>query len=83
MTSSSPVPEIGIARSDSVGSSRDSESLIPELASQAIVLLQRADPHTVVTGLLKEKTYLHTQNGQLWRLVDKQRAAYDLIVDYG
>jgi hypothetical protein len=76
MSSPSPVPEAGTVRSDSAGSTRDSASLLAELASQAIVLLQRADAHTVVTGLLKEKSYLHTQNGQLWRLVDKQRAAY-------
>ena len=76
MSSSSPIPETGTARSDSAASARDSATLLAELASQAIVLLQRADPHTVVTGLLKEKSYLHTQNGQLWRLVDKQRAAY-------
>ena len=76
MSSSSPIPETGTARSDSAASARDSATLLAELASQAIVLLQRADPHTVVTGLLKEKSYLHAQNGQLWRLVDKQRAAY-------
>ena len=91
MTSPSPVPDNATLRSDSVASTRDSASLLAELASQAIVLLNKADPHTVVTGLLKEKSYLHTQNGQLWRLVDKQRAAYHLpptrietanVVDY-
>src|SRR5271170_4745973 len=76
MSSPSPVPDNATLRSDSVASTRDSASLLAELASQAIVLLQRADAHTVVTSLLKEKSYLHTQNGQLWRLVDKQRAAY-------
>src|SRR5436190_24101828 len=76
MSSPTPHPETASLRSDSAASTRDSASLLAELASQAIVLLQRADPHTVVTGLLKEKSYLHTQNGQLWRLVDKQRAAY-------
>src|SRR5437764_15049006 len=79
MSAPSPIPETGTVRSDSAASTRDSASLLAELASQAIVLLQRADPHTVVTGLLKEKSYLHTQNGQLWRLVDKQRAAYPPI----
>lgn len=77
MTSPSPVPDTGTVRSDSAASTRDSATQIAELAAQAIVLLQKADdPHTVVAGLLKEKNYLHTQNGQLWRLVDKQRAAY-------
>jgi hypothetical protein len=76
MTSPSPIPpDTASIRSDSVTSTRDSASLLAEFASQAIVLLQKADPHTVVTGLLKEKAYLHSQNGQLWRLVDKQRAA--------
>ena len=79
MTSPSPVPDNATLRSDSVASTRDSASLLAELASQAIVLLNKADPHAVVTGLLKEKSYLHTQNGQLWRLVDKQRAAYHLL----
>jgi hypothetical protein len=80
MSSPSPIAETGTVRSDSAASTRDSGSLLAELASQAIVLLQKADPHTVVTNLLKEKSYLHTQNGQLWRLVDKQRAAYDLFI---
>jgi hypothetical protein len=80
MTSQVPVLETGTVRSDSAASTRDSASQVAELASQAIELLQKADPHTVVTGLLKEKSYLHTQNGQLWRLVDKQRAAYDRII---
>src|SRR5579859_2764645 len=79
MSSPSPIPDTGTVRSDSAASTRDSASLLAELASQAIVLLQRADAHTVVTGLLKEKSYLHTQNGQLWRLVDKQRAAYSSL----
>ena len=77
MSSPSPVPDAGgPIRSDSVASTRESASVLAELAGQAILLLQKADPHTVVTSLLKEKSYLHTQNGQLWRLVDKQRAAY-------
>ena len=80
MTSPSPVPgetasDSRTVRSDSAASTRDSASILNELASQAIVLLQRADPQTVVTSLLKEKSYLHTQNRQLWRLVDKQRAS--------
>ena len=85
MTSPSPVPGESIGsepravRSDSAASTRDS-SLIAELASQAIILLQKADPQTVVTSLLKEKSYLHTQNRQLWRLVDKQRASYTTFV---
>jgi hypothetical protein len=78
MSSPTLHPETASLRSDSAASTRDSASLLAELASQAILLLQKADPHTVVTGLLKEKSYLHTQNGQLWRLVDKQRAAYGL-----
>jgi len=76
MTSQSPVPDTATVRSDSSASTRDSATQIAELAAQAIGLLQKADPHTVVAGLLKEKNYLHSQNGQLWRLVDKQRAAY-------
>jgi hypothetical protein len=76
MSSPSPLPETSSLRSVSAASTRDSASLLAELAGQAILLLQKADPHTVVTALLKEKSYLHTQNGQLWRLVDKQRAAY-------
>jgi hypothetical protein len=80
MTSPSPIPDNATIRSDSVASTRDSASLLAELASQAIALLNKADPPTVVTGLLKEKSYLHTQNGQLWRLVDKQRAAYHFFL---
>ena len=76
MSTPSPVPETATIRSDSTTSTRDSASLLAELATQAIALLQKSDPHTVVTSLLREKSYLHTQNGQLWRLVDKQRAAY-------
>src|SRR5208282_4722415 len=81
MSSPSPRPDTNTVRSDSAASTRDSASLLAELAGQAILLLQKADPHTVVTALLKEKSYLHTQNGQLWRLVDKQRAAY-VALDY-
>jgi hypothetical protein len=76
MSSPSPVPDTGTVRSDSAASTRDSAKEIAEIGAQAIALLQKADAHTVVAGLLKEKNYLHAQNGQLWRLVDKQRAAY-------
>jgi len=79
MTSPSPVPDTATIRSDSAASTRDSAAQIAEIGAQAIVLLEKADPHTIVAGLLKEKNYLHTQNGQLWRLVDKQRAAYVLF----
>jgi len=80
MTSPSPVPgettsESQTVRSDSAASTRDSASLVTELASQAIALLQKADPQTVVATLLKDKSYIQTQNRQLWRLVDKQRAS--------
>ena len=75
MSPPSPLPETSSIRSESAASTRDSASLLAEFAGQAILLLQKADPHAVVTALLKEKSYLHTQNGQLWRLVDKQRAA--------
>jgi hypothetical protein len=78
MSPTSPVPETGTIRSESVTSTRDSASLLAELATQAIALLQDADPHAVVTGLLRDKSYLHTQNGQLWKLVDKQRATYQI-----
>ena len=32
---------------------------------------------TIIDQLLQEKLSLQTQNAQLWRLVDKQRAMYD------
>lgn len=80
MSSPSPVPDVaGPVRSDSAASTRDSTNALAEFTSQAILLLQNADPRTVVTTLLKEKSYLHTQNGQLWRLVDRQRTAYDPV----
>ncbi|PHH79577.1 hypothetical protein CDD80_4457 [Ophiocordyceps camponoti-rufipedis] len=57
--------------SPSKSDGQNGQAKIPDVAS---LIKAAGSPEAVIQHLLKEKQSQHQQNGQLWRLVDKQRA---------
>ena len=68
----SAISTISTATSISYKSSQDSSVSNP--ADIALLINTAGSPEAVIRHLLKEKQHSASQNAQLWRLVDKQRA---------
>lgn len=68
----SAISSISSVTTQSQKSSQD--SFISTPADIANLISSAGSPEAVINHLLKEKQHLGTQNAQLWKLVDKQRA---------